>query len=179
MEGTTGKHEPRVTMLRLVRSSRGLSQTELARRAHVSRRQLNLIENSHIPVRASDVEVRPVEWLWAPFVPLRKITALAGNMGQGKSLLTTWLAAMTTTGGLGRPGSVLMLSAEDDAEDTIVPRLAAAGAELTRVHLVPAMQLDADDLAARCKELGNVKLVTVVEGPARAPRIGAIASDGR
>jgi transcriptional regulator with XRE-family HTH domain len=46
MEGTTGKHEPRVTMLRLVRSSRGLSQTELARRAHVSRRQLNLIENS-------------------------------------------------------------------------------------------------------------------------------------
>jgi hypothetical protein len=116
---------------------------------------------SDIPVRASDVEVRPVEWLWAPFVPLRKITALAGNMGQGKSLLTTWLAAMTTTGGLGRPGSVLMLSAEDDAEDTIVPRLAAAGAELTRVHLVPAMQLDADDLAARCKELGNVKLVTV------------------
>jgi putative DNA primase/helicase len=35
-----------------------------------------------------------------------------------------------------------MLCAEDDAADTIVPRLAAAGADLTRVYIVPAVERD-------------------------------------
>jgi hypothetical protein len=37
-------------------------------------------------------------------------------------------------------GSALILSAEDDAADTIRPRLDAAGADVTRVHLISAVR---------------------------------------
>src|SRR5262249_1076492 len=37
-------------------------------------------------------------------------------------------------------GSVVILSAEDGAADTIVPRLIAAGADMRRVHVVPAIR---------------------------------------
>jgi len=33
-----------------------------------------------------------------------------------------------------------MLSAEDDADDTIVPRLIAAGADLERIHFLEAVR---------------------------------------
>src|SRR5262249_23095138 len=59
-------------------------------------------------VRASTVEPKPVHWLWHPYIPLGKLTLVAGQPGQGKSLLTAWLAAHTT----GRKGNVIMLSAE-------------------------------------------------------------------
>ena len=39
-------------------------------------------------------------------------------------------------------GEVIILAAEDDAADTIVPRLLAAGANLTDVHVVKAVRGD-------------------------------------
>jgi hypothetical protein len=84
-------------------------------------------------MRASDVTLKPVTWLEFPFVPLGKITAVAGQMGQAKSLWTCWLAGKVTNNG----GRVIAMNAEDDAEDTIVPRLKAAGAELGRVWIDP------------------------------------------
>ena len=89
-----------------------------------------------IAPRASSISPRAVHWLWYPYVPLGKLTAVAGQMGQAKSLWTAWLAAAVTCASginLGRPGSVIMLSAEDDPEDTTVPRLIAAGADLEKV----------------------------------------------
>jgi hypothetical protein len=71
--------------------------------------------------------------LWWPYVPAGKITSVAGQMGQAKSLWTLWLAAAVTTGAginQSQPGSAIVLNAEDDAEDTIRPRLEAAGADL-------------------------------------------------
>jgi putative DNA primase/helicase len=105
-----------------------------------------------------------VRWLWWPFVPQGKITAIAGQMGQAKSLWTLWLAAAVTRGqgiNLKRPGSVLILSAEDDPEDTTVPRLIAAGADLGRVHFLPDFTLDADELQRRCEEIEDVRLIVV------------------
>jgi hypothetical protein len=68
-------------------------------------------------ILAADVRIRPVEWLWYPYVPLGKLTAVAGRMGHGKTLWTEWLAAAVTTAGYGinspRPGGVVMLSADD------------------------------------------------------------------
>jgi putative DNA primase/helicase len=61
---------------------------------------------------------------------------LAGEPDLGKSQLSA--ATVSTNGhrpnGEGRAelGSVIVLSAEDDAADTIIPRLTAAGAELSR-----------------------------------------------
>jgi putative DNA primase/helicase len=92
--------------------------------------------------RASEVEQRNIDWLWPNRIALGKLTGIAGPPDQGKSQVTAAIAAAVTTGGSwpdgGRAsvGSVIMLSAEDDAADTTVPRLAAAGADLDRVLLL-------------------------------------------
>ena len=115
-------------------------------------------------MRASAITPRAVHWLWFPFVPLGKITAVAGQMGQAKSLWTAWLAATTSLGSginLNCPSGVVMLNAEDDAEDTIRPRLEAVGADLNRVWIEPAITLDVDHLGAVCDELGDVRLITI------------------
>jgi putative DNA primase/helicase len=113
---------------------------------------------------ASEVQPRVVEWLWHPFIPLGKLSAVAGQMGQGKSLLTVWIAAAVSQGrapALGDPGHVLMLSAEDDPEDTTVPCLLAANADLDRVTLLEDWTLDATSLEERCEAIHDVKLITV------------------
>ena len=99
--------------------------------------------------RASDIEAQPITWLWPNRIAVGKLTLFAGDPGLGKSQLTAPLAAVVTTRGQwpcdeGRAaqGSVIIFSAEDDAADTIVPRLLAAGADLSRVHIVEAVAID-------------------------------------
>jgi 5S rRNA maturation endonuclease (ribonuclease M5) len=94
--------------------------------------------------RVSDVEARPIRWLWAHRVPRGKLTILAGFPGLGKSQLTAYLAARVTAGGVWPDGGgkapggaqAVILTAEDDTADTLRPRLEAAGADLERVHIV-------------------------------------------
>lgn len=112
----------------------------------------------------SAIEMRPVEYLLAPFLPIGKLTDVAGQMGQGKSLLTElWAAGVTTARGvdLQEPGSVLMFAAEDDAADTIRPRLEAAGADTDRVYIIADDALDAALIESYCEDIGDVRLVTV------------------
>src|SRR5690606_23340966 len=87
-----------------------------------------------------DVEPEHVEWLWPGRLPAGKLVVIDGDPSTGKSTLTLDLAARVSTG---RPwpdgapcpvGDVLLLSAEDGLADTIAPRLAAAGADMSRVH---------------------------------------------
>jgi hypothetical protein len=82
---------------------------------------------------AADVTPQPVEWLWQGRIALGKLTLIAGEAGLGKSQVSLAMAAAVTTGGEwpcgeGRApqGSAVILSAEDGAEDTVVPRLMAA-----------------------------------------------------
>lgn len=96
--------------------------------------------------RASDVTAKPIRWLWPGRIARGKATMLAGNPGLGKSQTAgADMAARVSTGGIwpdgGRceRGNVLILSAEDDAEDTIRPRLEAAGADLSRVFILDAV----------------------------------------
>jgi hypothetical protein len=90
-------------------------------------------------VRMSDVEPEEVDWLWQPYIPLRKLTMLQGVEGVGKSWLLSALAAAVSCGRglpdgeLSEPGNVLLMSAEDGLGDTIRPRLEKCGADLTRV----------------------------------------------
>jgi hypothetical protein len=94
-------------------------------------------------VCASEVQMEPISWLWEPYIALGKLTVLDGDPELGKSTLCFDLAARVTTGyqmpngGVGiAPSNVIILSAEDAADDTIVPRLTAAGADLDRVHIL-------------------------------------------
>jgi len=89
---------------------------------------------------AASIEARRLDWLWTDRIPLGAVTILAGDGGLGKSLLTCELAARLSRGELagalgGEGASSLIVSAEDDAETTIKPRLMAAGADLSLVHV--------------------------------------------
>ncbi len=90
-------------------------------------------------VLLSDVVPTHVEWLWAGRIPLGKITMLEGDPGTGKSTLTLEIAARVSKGEAlpggepNEPRGVVLWTAEDDLADTVAPRLAAAGADMSRI----------------------------------------------
>src|SRR5262245_18136862 len=94
----------------------------------------------------ADVEPRQIDWLWHNWIAIGKVSVLAGDGGQGKSTILCDLAARETTGQVwpdgttgGEPGEVIILAAEDDVEDTLAPRLIAAGADMERVFNIRAV----------------------------------------
>lgn len=96
-----------------------------------------------VGVLASTVQPERVVWLWRGRLAAGKQTLLDGDPGLGKSTLSLDIAARITTGAvmpgedtLRDPRGVVLLSAEDGAADTIVPRLVAAGADLERVFIM-------------------------------------------
>ena len=107
------------------------------------------------------------------------MTLLAGDPGIGKSQISIDIAARITTGaewpdgGRADSGSVIIISAEDSAADTIRPRLEAARADLSRVHILKAavkgngspttfsLQDDLNGLAAKINEVGDARLVII------------------
>jgi putative DNA primase/helicase len=128
----------------------------------------------------SDVVAKPITWLWPARVALGKVTVLAGDGGMGKSTILCDLAARTTTGdrwpdGVVNEGagSVVILAAEDAVDDTIKPRLAAAGADMERVYSVSAvregngalrsfnLQADIKALEETINTLDDVRLVII------------------
>src|SRR5215831_20938152 len=94
-----------------------------------------------IPARPlSQIQTKTIRWLWEPYLPRGKLAIFDGNPGVGKSFITVDLAARFTRGGplpggkqLDRPHTTILLSAEDDAADTIRPRAETAGADLDRI----------------------------------------------
>lgn len=106
---------------------------------------------SYTARRVSDVEAKPVKWLWQDRIAQGKITLVGGPPKRGKSQLTCALAAPVTRGGTfpdgsAAPiGSVAIITCEDDLADTIKPRLLAAGADVEKVHVF-------DMARVRCKD---------------------------
>lgn len=107
-------------------------------------------------VRMADVQPEAVRWLWRGRLAYGKPTLLMGDPGLGKSLITHWLAATVSVGGVwpdgGRceQGTALLFTVEDGLADTVAPRLVAAGANLERVLAVRGViEADADDANAR------------------------------
>jgi hypothetical protein len=135
--------------------------------------------------RVSDIEMKPVSWLWPGRIARGKVSIIAGNPGLGKSQITASIAAIVTTGGCWPvdgsqcvAGDVVFLSAEDDPADTLRPRLEAAGADLRRVHVMDAvvagytgdgtaqlrafsLERDLTALSAKLGELGDVAAVVI------------------
>src|SRR5262249_42940420 len=107
-------------------------------------------KESHLVVKcAADIKPEKIDWLWEQRLPLGKCVLVAGEGGLGKSMLLAWIAAAVSRGkewpcgeGRSRCGSVIILSAEDDPADTSVPRLIAAGANCSKVHILEAVRKD-------------------------------------
>jgi hypothetical protein len=130
---------------------------------------------------AADIVPKRIDFLWSGRIARGKHTAIAGEPGDGKSQLSVYVAAIISRGGEwpcgeGRApiGNVIILNAEDGADDTVVPRLIAAGADLTRVHIVSAvmqegsngrrafnLQADLALLEEKIAEIGDVVLVII------------------
>lgn len=88
-------------------------------------------------VPAADVPYSPPRWVLEPFIQLGKGTLIQGDPGAGKTAMVCSLAAHISTGEpiLGkpvqRPGTVLILSVEDDLP-ILRGRIEANGGDLTR-----------------------------------------------
>jgi AAA domain len=88
---------------------------------------------------ANDVLTKEVFWTWPKRIPTGKLTVWGGDPGLGKTYIGLDVAARVSLGGPwpdgGRApkGNILIISAEDDWEDTVKPRLESLGADLSRV----------------------------------------------
>ena len=127
-----------------------------------------------------EFEPRDVEWLWADRVPLGMLTMFAGDPKLGKSFVTLAMAAALSRGLAlprsnppSRPGSTILMSAEDDPTRTIAPRLAAAGADPSKIHVIesvimangsetlPCLRVDVDAISAAAGRLGDCRLIVI------------------
>lgn len=141
--------------------------------------QAGLIPAEHEPprrglIRLSTVTPVHVDWLWTQRVPLGKVTVLDGDPGLGKSTITLDLAARVSSGRpmpgerIGRPpAGVVLLSAEDGLDDTIRPRLDAAGADVSLVFARTAVgSLIEGHLPALPDDIATVEADAVETGAA-------------
>jgi hypothetical protein len=98
--------------------------------------------------RAAEGRLDPVDFLDGGLFPLGKVVVVAGLGGQGKGMLIANLVGDLTAGrpALGleypppAPIEALWVGAEDARNDTINPRLMAAGAVLRRVHYLDGVK---------------------------------------
>ena len=115
-------------------------------RSRQHRRPLTANADVLVSRRASDIQPEAIRWLWPQRIALGKLSLIAGPPGLGKSQLTAYVAAIISTGGTWptgetcQAGDVLILSAEDDPADTILPRLDACAARLDRILIFDAMK---------------------------------------
>lgn len=90
------------------------------------------------------VPVGEQRWMWGKRVPLGCITAIYGARGTGKSAIVFDMAARVSAGmpwpddpkSSQTPGSVLLVSMEDERDGSIIPRLKAAGADMSKVVMI-------------------------------------------
>jgi hypothetical protein len=132
-------------------------------------------------IRASEVTMTAVQWLWPSRFALGKLGLIVGLHEEGKGQVLCYIAAQVTKAGPGAwpcgegyapKGNVILLTAEDAIDDTVAPRLEAAGADRTRIEIINmvgerdsermfSLHTDLALLREKIMEVGNVVLVLV------------------
>lgn len=97
----------------------------------------------------STVQSKRVQYIWPGRLAEGMLSLIDGDPGSGKTTAALDIAARVTTGDpfpgeteRREPRSVILLSAEDSAEQTLRPRMEAAGADLARVLLIDKQNQD-------------------------------------
>jgi putative DNA primase/helicase len=128
---------------------------------------------------AANLEMCGVDWLWPGRFARGKFGLVAGMPDMGKGQIAAFIAAAVTAAialpceeGNAPQGNVIWFNAEDGERDTVLPRLAAAGANPKRVHFVNGARVGGEDksfslvtdlrlLRKAIKRIGNVVLVII------------------
>lgn len=128
---------------------------------------------------AASIVPTAIRWLWPGWLSVGKLHLLAGAPGTAKTTIAlTWAAAISKggvfpDGSLAPMGNVLIWSSEDDPKDTLVPRLIAAGADLSKIHIVESVNhnrtgnrtfdpaKDFPLLKAAVNQIGNVSFMLI------------------
>jgi len=135
-----------------------------------------------------DLNPEPVSWLWQDWLAKGKLHILAGAPGQGKTTLALTLGAIVTSGGKwpdGWPcysGNILIWSGEDDAADTLLPRLLAAGADKNKCYFITGTRVNGEissfdpsrdllDLELEANRVGGISLIII------DPIVSAVTGD--
>lgn len=95
---------------------------------------------------ADQIKAEKTLWGWEPVkgegrIPVKGLTLIAGREGTGKSSFALMLAAQLSRGTLpgefyGKPSRVIYVAVEDSWETTLVPRLMAQDADLSKIGRV-------------------------------------------
>ena len=95
---------------------------------------------------ASETPMKKRKWLWRDWLAHNSYHLIAGLKGTAKSTLTFKMAATISAGAKWPDGSTaprgvcVIWNGEDDVEETIIPRLVVAGADLSRVAIVSTVK---------------------------------------
>ena len=132
--------------------------------------------------RGSSFQMKAVQWLWPNRFAIGKLGIIAGLPDEGKGQVLCDIAARITSKtdkrwpcneGVAPDGNIILLTAEDDPEDTVAPRLASAGADLDRIEFVKMVRndksrrrmfslvTDLELLRQKVTEVGNVKAIQI------------------
>ena len=96
-------------------------------------------------VALSDVQAKPISFIWYPYIPVGEITIMFAAGGTGKSFLTCGIAADISAGrtlpnpnyeqATTTPENVLFISAEDSAS-VLKQRISTAGGDISRCYCI-------------------------------------------
>ena len=131
-----------------------------------------------ILVNGASQEIEDIDWLWKGWLAKGKFHLLAGAPGTGKTMLALNMAATITTGGRWPDksdttlGKVLIWSGEDHINDTLLPRLVAAGADVSRIEFIDKVnefnrkrpfdfKTDIPQLSQKIKEINGCSLLII------------------
>ena len=120
-----------------------------------------------------------VRWIWHSRLAKGKLTLFQGYPGQGKSQISIYIAAIISKGAefvddnSCEQGQVLFISAEDDASDTLKPRLMAQNANMDNIFELQWIKTTSgktvlfnfdkymDELKKAARTLKDLKLIVV------------------
>lgn len=104
-------------------------------------------------LQMKSVKNENTQWLWKGWLPLGKLTLLAGPAGVGKTTLLMDIAAKVSNGEVlpfesmySQMCSVIIYSTEDDIETTLNPRLAACDANTSNIYYITGTQKKDDKI---------------------------------
>ncbi len=123
----------------------------------IVKHSINLVTEKY-----SDLKPERIDWLWPNKIPVGATTLLVGDPGAGKSTLSLYVAAQVSAGRSfpnckepTKQGTTLIITAEDSHSATVLPRLMATDANLSKIErtvCIKTTQVRADGTEASAEE---------------------------